>query len=83
MNENNDTTATGNIWPAPTLNRKQRRSIEKATKRNLVRQFIPENIIRGAFPSLDKHIPEKVIWHKKFHNMPRLYPGFKKNKDVN
>ena len=62
------------------LNRQQLRRITKATKRNLVRQYVPasekwDGEIKGWVEK-----PEKVIWHKKFHNMPRLYPNMSKAK---
>lgn len=62
------------------LNRQQLRRITKATKRNLVRQFIPANEVYNAETMLWVEKPEKVIWHKKFHNMPRLYPNMSKSK---
>ena len=62
------------------LNRQQLRRITKATKRNLVRQFIPANEVYKVETMLWVEKPEKVIWHKKFHNMPRLYPNMSKSK---
>lgn len=62
------------------LNRQQLRRITKATKRNLVRQYIQANKIYNAETLLWVEKPEKVIWHKKINNLPRLYPNMSKAK---
>lgn len=62
------------------LNRQQLRRITKATKRNLVRQYIPANEIYNAETLLWVKKPEKVIWHKKINNLPRLYLNMSKAK---
>ena len=66
------------------LNRKQKRRIIHATKRNMVRQSVP--LFEKTKPVLTYDIAVKsivgykTIWHQKINNMPRLYPRMSKAK---
>jgi hypothetical protein len=63
------------------LNRKQKRRIIHATKRNMVKQIIPlydkPSDERTGWENPKGY---KTIWHQKRNNMPRLYSRMSNSK---
>lgn len=77
---NTSTETLPNVFPNAKLNRQQRRAAMRVNHRNHVRQVIPAKIIWDDKICEWVEIPEKVIFHKKKSNLPRLYPNMSRIK---
>ena len=77
---NTSTQTQSNVFPEAKPNRQQRRAALRANHRNHVRQVVPATTIWDDKTSEWLEIPEKVIFHVKKSNLPRLYPNMSRIK---
>ena len=77
---NTSTATRANVFSVATPNRQQRRAAARVNHRNHVRQVIPSKIVWNEENKCWDLIKEKVIFHVKKSNLPRLYPNMSRIK---